>query len=200
MIPPLAQAANRVIFITDSMHSQTYGTTLPRQMALHIVQQQTDVVVHNLGSPGGKVVGDATLPGAESLISTAKFIKGQFGAQSVVITIGSNDFGLNTPLATYKAAYKKLVTDLKALGLPVMCVAPVWRYDQDIPNQQGLVLQNYIAATQQACAEANGFFVTFPADSATQFADGLHFNPTGHNAFAQWLINLAVYLGAWHRI
>jgi lysophospholipase L1-like esterase len=194
-----ASAANRYVVLSDSIFTQAYGTTRPSKMAFNLVNTRIDAIVHVIGSPGATVAPQGGHLGAADMLDAIEFISGRGGMNGVFIQVSTNDHGLGVPLETYKSSLRTLVSGIQSKGLGVMCIKPIWKISQDVPNAVGLTLSHYQQAMTDVCAEYGVATLTFSA-SAADFVDGLHLNETGHGKFAEWFINVGVYLRGWTRI
>lgn len=194
-----ASAANRYVVISDSIFTQAYGNTRPSKMAFNLVNSKIDAIVHVIGSPGATVAPQGGHLGAVDMLDAIEFISGRGGMHGVFIQVSTNDHGLSVPLETYKSSLRMLVSGIQSKGLGVMCIKPIWKFNQDVSNAVGLKLSHYQQAMTDVCAEYGAATLTFNATSA-DFVEGVHLNEAGHSKFAEWLINVGVYLGAWKRI
>jgi lysophospholipase L1-like esterase len=106
--------------------------------------------------------------------------------RQIVLFIGTNDFGLGTARATFRANYGALLDGIRSrdTGASVYCVKPLPRTDQATPNGAGAVLADYAAdiATVQSTrtwatlADASGWINT----GTDVVGDGIHPNDAGH--------------------
>lgn len=194
-----AFAANRYAVISDSIFTQAYGDTRPSKMAFNLVNTKINAIVHVIGSPGATIAPQGGYLGASDMLEAIEFISGRGGMQGVFIQVSTNDHGLSVPLETYKSSLRTLVSGIQSKGLGVMCIKPIWKFNQDVPNAVGLKLSHYQQAMAGVCTEYGAATLTFNATSA-DFVEGVHLNEAGHNKFAEWFINMGAYLGAWKRI
>lgn len=193
------QAANRFLFVTDSIFTQAYGSVRPSKMAFNIVNTKINGIVNVLGSPGLTVAPQGGYAGAVDLLPAIELWKGRFGASGVFLHPTTNDHGLSVPLATYESNLRTLIAGIQGMGLGVICIKPLWKSTQNTPNAHGLVLNDYRQSMTDVCAEYGAATLTFNAVS-TDFVDGIHLNEAGHSKFAEWFIDVGAFLGGWSRI
>lgn len=194
-----AQAANRFLFLSDSMFTQAYGTVRPSKMAFNIVNAKINGVVTVFGSPGATIGPQGGHVSASEMLDAVEFYKGRFNASGVFIQISTNDHTLSVPMEAYKASLRTLVSGIQAKGLGVICLKPFWKINQTWVNNAGHNLADYQQAMTEVCSQYSATTLTFNATSA-DFVDGIHLNEAGHAKFAEWFINVGVFLGGWEKI
>ncbi len=125
---------------------------------------------------------------------------GMVPADVITLAIGTNDYGLAapTPEAVFKSEFEGLLDDLRVLqpSTPVVCITPTWRSNEEVPNTEGLVLDDYRRVLREVVAErsppdANLYLIEgrdLVPPGPTYFAEGLHPNDAG---FALYAANLA---------
>lgn len=199
MLAVNAQAAKRYIVLSDSIFTQSYGTVRPHKLAFNIVNSNTSAIFTVFGSPGATVSPAGGYTGMADMLPAVELWKGRLGANGAYIQAGTNEHGQSVPLETYKASMRTLISGLQGMSLGVMCIKPMWKASQNTANAEGLVLADYQQAMVEVCGEYGAPVLTFNAVS-TDFVDGLHLSEAGHQKFADWFINIGVYLGAWTRV
>lgn len=193
------KAAPRYLVLADSIHTQVYGGMQPNKMAFNHVASNTNAIFDVLGSPGLTVAPQGNYSGAVDLLPAIEIWKGRYGAYGVFIQVSTNDHGLGVHLEDYKANLRTLVGGIRDMGLAAACLKPVWKSTQNVPNQHGYTLAHYQNAMVEVCNEFGVGTLTFTATSA-DFTDGIHFNEAGHRRFANWFIDVGVFLGGWQRV
>lgn len=194
-----AQAAPRYLAVTDSIHTQAYGSTRPSKMSFNLVNNNITGIVDVLGSPGLTTAPQGGYAGAVDLLPAIEIWKGRYGARWVFLLTGTNDHGLSVPLETYKTSLRTLAAGIDSMGLEMLCIKPLWKSTQNVRNDYGLVLVDYSRAMESVCDEFGFVTLTFAATS-TDFIDGIHLNETGHAKFAEWFTNVGVFFGAWSKL
>ncbi len=120
---------------------------------------------------------------------------------------GSNDFALSRTLADTTTGYASFLDDVMSSpvyglrGQSLVCVMPLQRFDEDTPNEEGYVLEDYRVAIREVCS-ARGLPVwegeqILPPDlrisdwkPSTYFNDGIHPNRKGHKLMARSIADL----------
>lgn len=112
-------------------------------------------------------------------------LNGVFG-NYVVVMLGTNDFGIGAPLDEFATGYQRILDAARWWSVAPVCVTPLWRADEQIPNAQGATLEDYRAAIRLLCA---GFPIVegpslIPSGDGF-FCDGLHPNDRGYRALGK---------------
>lgn len=112
-------------------------------------------------------------------------------ARNLVLLIGVNDYNGSSPMGLFRTSYSKILLQAQFWGVNVICVTPIWRVGEDLPNREGLYLQDYRNAIVDICT-TEGFSVVhgeslIPHDPGL-YVDGLHPNPRGHAFIARRLL------------
>jgi lysophospholipase L1-like esterase len=107
---------------------------------------------------------------------------------TVVVFLGTNDWGLDVPLQAFTANYTKFISTLDLSRPNGIFVTPIWRKYEGSLNGAGYNLATMRAAIAKICAEhghpvVDGLTLV-PHDSANYLADGLHPNDTGYSHYA----------------
>ena len=171
---------------------------------------QTNVSIQNLSVPGMRLAQGSVADGREFDQSLINKISGGFGMNGVICTLGTNDY-INPNVSTidYFNALAALMNVTKALDIPLVIVAPIWRSDKDTPiakyNGTTATLTDFRNVAQWAVslrpAADKVYFVdglAAPVQGLSYFGgDGLHLNGVGHTAFSNWLVNQIKALGLW---
>jgi len=112
---------------------------------------------------------------------------------AVLIALGTNDYGVSSPIEDFRLAYRSMLE--RTVGWPfgadkVFCLTPFPRLNEDVPNDAGLVLDDYRFVIEQECEETGGRVLDGRAmmpNLAAYLPDGLHPNDRGHAEIARRL-------------
>ena len=207
----MAASPNRWILFGDSIQSEVFGTVAGTNApATALTASQipglANVVLQNISSPGLRMTdgGDPGF-GAFSNKGAIGLVSGFFGAFGLIITLGTNDWA-NPPTTggEFTTDYRGVIDYAKSLGMVVVCVSPLWRFDEGAPIAHADAtywLANF-RTTIQAIAQQEGvYFVDGTLAPCTShpelYADGIHLNQDGHAQFAPWLVAQIRALQLW---
>ena len=113
---------------------------------------------------------------------------------NIVIAAGTNDFGTNVALDTFRTAVQDTLDYAMSKTMNILVLTPVKRGNWKTANSQGKYLKDYADVIIEECeargiAYADGFGVAIDPsveDSSEAFApDGLHPNKAGHARMAR---------------
>lgn len=107
---------------------------------------------------------------------------GTLPADRITVMIGHNDYGTQTPLATFKAAWKSLVTNIHTAlpTVPIYAISLLWN-----AGSAPLTPANYRTQVSDAVSELGWSQLhyvdglTLTTNAGTSFADSLHPNDIG---------------------
>jgi lysophospholipase L1-like esterase len=106
----------------------------------------------------------------------------------IVIFLGTNDWSLDIPIATFSRNYSQFVSTFDYLHPQVICVTPVWRSGEEKPNKVGLPLSEYRKAITEICTDDGHPVIDglglIPHDPKN-YVDGLHPNDAGYEYYAR---------------
>lgn len=178
-------------------------------LATHLVQQERNVIIKNMSSPG-HAIGGAQHSFANGVELMREF-GGMFSAyDGVIIQAGTNDFGRGIPIADTLASLTAILQEAQLGGRKVLVMDSLWRWNEATPNSQGYTLGAYrwnVAITCNQYPDVAHFasrtgsvFDNSSAStlfSADEVAAGheLHLNTAGHRAYADWMIQRAAGFG-----
>jgi hypothetical protein len=186
-----ASALKRFMIMGDSIQAGT-GVTTAASVTANLLSTTANVVIHNFSSPGARMTDVGFFPGMTHDGTCVQQVQGFFGMQGLIITLGTNDWGGGIDATTFLNAYLALLNSVPA-GIPVVCVTPIWRSDEDTPNAtSGLVLNSIRFAAAVACASKGFPWIdgsalvphdrTYYSEPATSVA--VHPNDLGHMQMA----------------
>lgn len=182
--PVMAQPP-RVAFVGDSI---VVGKQIdhPGGTFSHLVER-SGFRVHDISRDGARAT--TMLPVVPPVLD---FLDGQGtlfpGALAgIVVMLGTNDYSQSVPLAQFRETWRAFVQGARS---PLICVTPMWRFDEGLPNAAGLVIDDYRQVIREECTGGvviEGVDVIpgepgrTPIGAPTRFtADGLHPNRKGH--------------------
>lgn len=206
----VASATQTVVWFGDSNTSGVSQGTA-KQLSLHLVSAEQDVVIKNLSSPGTSLGHtDRTGYNSTRTVNAIDLARGAWNAYDVaVITAGTNDYTRWVPLADTKGGLRRILDKVRADGKRALLIPILWRGEEvgpngGTPNGIGLTVMNYrweIALTciveyPDVChhANVNGSPLLTSAGAntdydATETAQGkqLHLNASGHRKLADYI-------------
>lgn len=203
----VAAPQERWILLGDSIQAKVFGTqstpSRAKDLTAHIIPQLVNVHIQNISAGGMTMANSGNNLNAETNLGAIRMIDGAGGAQGIIITLGQNDWNnANITPAMFYESYKNLGTFAKSRGLEVICISPIWSFDQMTFKWSGgqqYQLWNYRVEVQNACAAFGGRFIggTTAPLLPEHFADGVHMNAAGHAVFAPWLVQQMQSMGFW---
>jgi lysophospholipase L1-like esterase len=182
-----AQLAPFVIF-GDSISVGGNATRGNRTWVARLARKTTRYSILNYSRNAWSVcssewlVGPAYIEGMTALWPTA-----------VLVALGTNDYAVGSPVEAFRVDYRNILE--RAVAWPfgaekVFCLTPLSRFGEDVPNDAGLVLDDYRLVIEQECEQAGGRVLDGRAmmpNSSVYLADGLHPNDRGHREIAKRL-------------
>lgn len=178
-------------------------------LASHLVQEECNVIIKNLSSPGHSIGGPQH--SFANGVDLMREFGGMFSAyDGVILQAGTNDFGRGIPIADTLAALTAILQEAQLGGKKVLVMDALWRWNEATPNSQGYTLGAYRWNVAITCNQypGVGYFCTrtgtvfdnssaSPLYAANEVASGheLHLNAAGHRAYADWLKSKAAAFG-----
>jgi len=186
-----AWALKRFMIMGDSIQAGT-GLTNASALTSNLLSSTANVIVHNFSSPGARMTDVGFFPGMTHDGMCVQQVHGFFGIQGLIVTLGTNDWGGGVDMNTFTNAYTALLNTIPQ-NIPVVCVTPIWRSDENTPNPtSGLVLNHIRFAAAVACASKGFPYIDgsalvphdrlYYSEPANQTA--LHPNDLGHMQMA----------------
>lgn len=179
------------------------------ELASHLVQEECNVIIKNLSSPGHSIGGPKH--SFANGVDLMREFGGMFSAyDGVILQAGTNDFGRSIPLADTIASLTAILKEAQQAGKKVLVMDSLWRWNEAVSNAQGYTLGGYRWSVATTCNQypGVGYFGTrtgsvfdnasaSPLYSADEVATGheLHLNAAGHRAYADWLKSKATAFG-----
>ena len=145
-----------------------------------------NLLVQNAGKPGSAMADDGLAPGWSTDRSIVQTLSGAFPMQAVVILLGTNDWNVSTPVATFESAYSMFIAAVPS-GVRIVCVTPIWRRDDGRQNSVGETLDDVRDAVNRACAGRTVVDGSQAIPHVDRFfqKDGLHPNALGNRYLAR---------------
>lgn len=201
----------RWILLGDSIQSVVIEDNNPsgvlphaKNIASNLISQQTDVLIHNLSSPGNRVSDIGAIGfGVVNHLNSLNLISGIFGAQGLIVTLGTNDWGNSANTTQWANDVRAIVDRAKSLNLKVVLVSPLWRSDhQEYKGGYQMWIYAWMMqtiATEKGVTFINGYDF---GDDPLNYGDPvqnprLHLNTRGHVNFANILVQKMKTLGFW---
>lgn len=205
-------AAPTCVLIGDSIMSAVFPSTVNgpqgsvQQSAPHIIQNEGDVYIRNISSPGA-ALGASDFTGFGNVKPTIDMISGVFKHYDcIIVQAGTNDFGRSIHPDVMSSSLNTILSTAKAAGKKVLVVDLTYRHNENTPNTAGFNLHTYrmnrailcMGYYPDICTYANrtgGVFDTYDPTlyDAKEVADGkaLHLNAKGNREYANWVISVA---------
>lgn len=177
-VPPTPR--QRVVCFGDSITQGAFVSEPSRSYPAALAQGDWDVI--NAGYFGHSTVGsDGAAIGA-------------LAPTLVVLAIGTNDFGYQTPLSAFAAEYDQWIASFRAspgcAEVPIVCVTPTVRFDEVFPP---IVLEDYRNQIRSVVAARSlgdpnlHLLEGWDMAPASSLADGVHMNDEGFLSYARSL-------------
>lgn len=197
-------ATKTCVLIGDSIMSAVSDGS-SNQLALSLVQNERDVIIRNIASPGASLAAtDYTGYNSTQILDTLNRIGGMFSAYNcVIIQAGTNDFGRSANWTDTVTSLRRILTHSRAMSKKVMVLDPIWRANEDVLNSAGGNLNTYRYMTYLVCSQEFSDICHFASRlntpmgtsagsanySAAEVAAGtqLHPNVAGHRYLADWI-------------
>lgn len=181
--------------------SITYGNLLASQSEAYpeVLEQLLGATVHNYGVCATTIA----INNEDSFLERYRSMEAD--ADLILVMGGTNDFGLSTPLgseenrtpSSFYGGMLELLAGLKAKypGVPIIFLTPLQREKEEFPNQQGQLLEDYVAVIREICAQQGVYVLDLFAEESLNFResmeqympDGLHPNQAGHQLIAEYI-------------
>ena len=200
--------AERWGILGDSIQALVYGPgSVPGDQSRLTAAQlpaKLNIAINNLSSPGARMT-DGGQPGfgAASNKNAITMMRGYAPMKGIIIALGTNDWtNPGTSAQSLLDSYRGMIQHCKALGLNVVTLSPLNRSGggNGVQHPDGIhTLANFQYWIEQVSLEQGAKVImggTAPL-TADHFADGLHLNALGHDAFCAWLIQKMRALGFW---
>lgn len=155
MAVPSASAASKFVAVIGDSITGGVPQGTASQSWTSLISAERDLVIRNLSSPGASL-GATNQTGFynATTINMLTQLAGFWGALDVVIIqAGTNDFGTNQNWGdTYNSA-KAILNWARTNNKKVIVMDPIWRYNENVPNTQGNLLNTYRFFLATVCGE-----------------------------------------------
>jgi len=194
-IRPKHASERRMLIYGDSISVGAGGTIIPGiQSYLAMLRRQYPGDVISEGWSGRSLVEDASTA-VKRAVLVEKILRER--PTDILITIGTNDYGLNTTsAATFGSIYGPLLDDLRYNVSRIWCLTPIRRIApaSEAANGSGSTLDDYrTQITNQVSVRSwttliDGKAIFGSGDTLHYASDGIHPNASGHNVMLRTLL------------
>jgi lysophospholipase L1-like esterase len=183
-----AHADGTAVLIGDSIAAGAYATSYRQSYAQRLTSKLADRIRVVNYSRGGWSVAGVSPPFTEPANYEATLA---LWPSAYILALGTNDYSVSVPLASFGAAYASMLSTLGGFGSAsvIVCVTPILRVGEETLNAAGATLADYRAVIMDECQVAGGVALD-AADALTSpkyLTDGLHPGDQGHRKLARWL-------------
>ena len=171
-------AGERLLVIGDS-NAVGVGV-LPAAVWTNRLERSEKLFVQVWGGPGMSVAHPVL--GLARLSECAQAVQGFGTLQAAFLALGSNDYSGTVALDDVRAGVRRL---LQSVSTTWICITPLGRMNETVPNALGLTLQDYRTAIASECQALGAALVqgelVVPSNSRLLGGDGLHLTGAGHD-------------------
>ena len=172
------QPGERLLVIGDS--NAVGVRVLPAAVWTNRIERSEKLFVQVWGGPGMSVAHPVL--GLARFSECAQAVQGFGTLQAAILALGSNDYSGAVPLDDVRAGVRRL---LQSVSTAWICITPVGRVNETVPNALGLTLQDYRTAIAGECQGQGAALVqgelVAPYGSRLLNEDGLHLTSAGHD-------------------
>jgi lysophospholipase L1-like esterase len=188
LFAPAAPPLTTLILIGDSIGAGCCATRSQRMLVPRLERlARGSWVFFNVSRGGSTVAAGGFWPPFQPT-----FMLGLPGvcARNAVCSLGLNDYAQSLPLDEFHANYSRIAAVAKFWNINLICVTPIWKLGEEIPNGRGLTLEDYRQTIAAVC-EAFAFPVIAGNDLVPHdlryysSSAGLHPNDRGFRVMAR---------------
>lgn len=173
-----------VTFAGDSIMQGTSATRAGRTVVGRLEELRPYWFVRNYSVAGASVTGN----GVQWQPMNPHAVTPLLG-DTIVVFLGTNDWGFNVPLDTFRTNYENFINVLEFLHPNIVCVTPIWRVNDGAKNTVGQTLGDYRAVIQNVCTAHEHSVIDglplVPHDAKYYDGYGLHPNDSGYAHYAK---------------